>query len=152
MRTTLFVCLCFLPVAVAQQETGVKAGQGSVSVAQQPVSPTNSYHRVLAIVPLTGGGAQDDPIRPMFVPAPSTALPSRSGIIAWQHQITDDGKMAIVEFVAPTRAAFAELFASTDPRVKIFEVGQHTQAEILAAFQQVKAAFTFSNFQPLHVQ
>jgi hypothetical protein len=141
-------------VLLAQQPSPIatEAVHPSISVSQQPVSPANSYHRVLAIVPLTGSGTHDDPVRPMFAPAPSAAAPNRSGIIAWQHQISDDGTLAIVEYVAPTRAAFAALFASTDSRVKVFEVGLHTQAEMQAAFQQVKASFSFTNFRPLPVQ
>ena len=133
-------------------QPSAEPGRASIPTSQRPVSPTQTYHRVLAIVPLAGSGTHDDPIRPMFAPAPSAVPPSRSGIIAYQHQITDDGKMAIVEFVAPTRAAFAELFASQDPRVKYFEVGQHPQADIEAAFKQVKASFDFNNFVPLPVR
>jgi hypothetical protein len=47
---------------------------------------------------------------------------------------------------------FAPLLASTDARVKIFEVGLHTQAEMEVAFKQVKASFSFSTFHPLPVQ
>ena len=143
-----------ISVLLAQQPNPIAtpAPRPSISVAQQPVSATNSYHRVMAIVPLTGSGTHDDPVRPMFAPTPSTAAPNRSGIIAWQHQISDDGTLAIVEYVAPSRAAFAALFASTDPRVQVFEVGLSTQAAMQAAFQQVKASFSFTNFRPLPVQ
>lgn len=77
---------------------------------------------------------------------------SRPGIIAYQHQLSDNGTLSLVEFVAVDRSAFAELFASTDARVQYFEVGKSTQAAIQAAFQQKKAAFSFTTFHPLPVQ
>ncbi len=146
------VIMTAAPNQPAPTQPSAEPKHASIPTSQRPVSPTQTYHRVLAIVPLAGSGTHDDPIRPMFAPAPSAAPVSRTGIIAYQHQVTDDGKMAIVEFVAPTRAAFAELFASQDPSVKVFEVGQHSQAEIQAAFQQVKASFNFNNFVPLPVR
>lgn len=137
------------PVTVSPQPVPV---QGPVpQTARKRVDLSNTYHRVLAIVPLVGSGTHADPMRPMFAPTPSASLPDRTGIIAWQHQVSDDGTLAIVEFVAPSRAAFAPLFASTDPRVQVFEVGQHAQAEVQAAFQQVKTSFSFSTFVPLRV-
>lgn len=75
-----------------------------------------------------------------------------AGIIAYQHQLSDDGTLSLVEFVAADRSAFAELFASTDARVQYFEVGKSSQAAIQAAFQQKKASFSIANFHPLPVQ
>ena len=157
MRVAAFVCAgCLAAVFGFAQQPAVTAPApmpATASVLPVPtkrVDPTNSYHRMLAIVPLTGSGTHADPLRPMFAPAPSAAA-NRNGIIAYQHQVSDDGKLAIVEFVATTRAAFAPLLASTDSRVKVFEVGRATRAEILAAFQSVKSSFSFAKFQPLPV-
>ena len=159
MRVAAFVsvgCLAAVfgfaqqPAATAPSPAPVAATASVLPVPTKRIDPTNSYYRVLAIVPLTGSGTHADPVRPMFAPAPSAAS-NRNGIIAYQHQLSDDGKLAIVEFVATTRAAFAPLLASTDSRVKVFEVGQHTKAEITAAFQTVKADFSFDKFQPLPV-
>ena len=91
----------------------------------------------------------------MFAPTPqavSQSAPTHSGIIAYQHQISDDGTMSLVEFVATSRSALSALFASTNPQVQYFEIGKSTQAQIQAAFQQVKAGFSFANFRPLSVQ
>jgi hypothetical protein len=110
-----------------------------------------TYHRVMAIVPLTGSGTSSDPQRPMFAPTPSATPAGHMGIIAYQHLLSDDGTLSLVEFVAVDRSAFAALFASTDPRVQYFEVGKSTQAQILAAFQQKKASFSFTTFHPLPV-
>jgi hypothetical protein len=81
---------------------------------------------------------------------PVSSPPSPS-IIAYQHQLSDDGTLSLVEFVATDRSAFAALFASTDARVQYFEVGKSTQAEIQAAFQQKKAGFNAATFLPMPV-
>jgi len=176
MRAVLLLFLGILPVSslFAQQAvTTAPTGRGVIATTQQRVDPTMTYHRVLAIVPLVGSGTPADPKRPMFAPTPqasalnnpqgvnspqaaspntppSTGIPK--AIIAYQHQLSDDGTLSLVEFVATDRSAFAELFASTDARVQYFEVGKSTQAEIQAAFQQKKAAFSFNTFHPLPVQ
>ena len=69
-----------------------------------PPRRRDSHYRVYAIVPLVGTGTPLDPKRPMFVPVNglTTALPApatvanpimtRSGILAYHAQITDDGQ------------------------------------------------------------
>jgi hypothetical protein len=155
MRTITLLLLGSLPFSsslVAQTAvTAAPTARGTIATTQQRVDPTMTYHRVLAIVPVTGSGTSIDPVRPMFAPAPS-AVPSHTGIIAYQHQLSDDGTLSLVEFVAVDRSAFAALFASTDARVQYFEVGKSTQAEIQTAFQQKKASFSFATFHPLPVQ
>ena len=51
----------------------------------------------------------DQPPDPGPEPAPAT---SRTGIIGFQFQLTDDGKNAIVELVGADRSAFAEVLSS----------------------------------------
>jgi hypothetical protein len=81
----------------------------SLSVLAQPrVDLWASYERVIAVVPIVGAGTAADPRRPLFVPAPPTvraAAPDRSGIIAFSWVMADDGRSAIVEFVARDRGA-----------------------------------------------
>jgi len=60
---------------------------------------------LIAVVPLIGAGTPDDPLRPMFIPKPndvSTALAAGQApqLISHHYVIADDGKTAIVEFVA----------------------------------------------------
>jgi hypothetical protein len=90
----------------------------------------------------------------MFAPAPPTAIAplDRTGIVAYQFQASDDGKFALVEFVAVTRAGLAPILASTNASVTSFERGQHTRQEIEAAFQKYKATFTFDKFMPVRAQ
>lgn len=165
----LFVASLF--AQQAQVVTATPGARGSNATIQQKVDTSMTYHRVMAIVPFTGSGTPADPKRPMFAPtaaalgtplsvaqvpgaapASATASTTHTGIIGWQHVPSDDGTLALVELVAVDRSAFAALFASTDPRVQVFEVGASTQAQIQAAFQQKKASFSFSTFHPLNVQ
>lgn len=74
--------------------------------AQQPGSAGGNYHRVWAVTPLVGSGKPGDPIRPMFVAAEPAAASDRSGVLAYQMQLSDDGKFALVELVFATPAAF----------------------------------------------
>jgi len=79
------------------------------------------YERVLAVVPMVGSGTLADPIRPAYAPLPTTSAitnpvltaastpgvtPLRQGIIAFSYVMSDDGKLALVEFVAVDRGAF----------------------------------------------
>ena len=89
----------------------------------------------------------------MFVTLPSQRTPTdRSGIIAYQHQVSDDGKFALAEFVAVDRGAFSQLLASTDPNVKAFERGKHTRVEIETEFKKHRKNFSFDSFQPMRVR
>jgi hypothetical protein len=116
--------------------------------AQNRVSPEMMYHRVWAIVPLTGTGTPDDPRRPMFVPSRSEQAAKkkgdRSGILGFSMQISDDGNFALVEFVGATPADLRFIVASNAAGVKAFERGTATKAQIEAEFQKYKAGFTLS--------
>jgi hypothetical protein len=110
------------------------------------VSPEQWGERLVAVVPLVGNGRPDNPIRPKFVPAPLTAAErqasrlegarlanearegkiDRAAEIVMKRQLhsfswvlSDDGKSAIVEFVAAHRDAFAEILQ--DKAVKVFD-------------------------------
>ena len=70
---------------------------------QPRVNPRQMYERIMVVVPLVGKGTADDPKRPMYAPAPSSAVPTggatkastRTGIIAFTHVLSDDGKFAL---------------------------------------------------------
>ncbi len=123
-------------------------------VAQHRVDPQNRYQRVLAIVPMVGSGTPDDPVRPDYAPLPppatvssatsamtSAVTPAPEGIIAFSYQLSDDGKFALVEFVARSRDVFKTLLADTRPGVKAFIKGQAQRTDIQAAFQTLKKGF-----------
>src|SRR5207245_2894329 len=88
--------------------------------AQHRVAPQNMYERALCVVPFVGAGTPDDPRRPEYAPLPPRAgeVAAANGIIAFSFQESDDGKSALVEFVARTRDAFAPIQA--DHRAQVF--------------------------------
>jgi hypothetical protein len=112
---------------------------------QHKVDARNTYERLLCVVPMTGKGTFDDPRRPLYAPAPSQLNPvSRTGILAFTHQLSDNGKSAIVEFVASDRASFNSIRA--DPSVKTFLKGKHNRDEIESECKKHKKDFNLDNF------
>jgi hypothetical protein len=103
------------------------------------------YERVMAIVPVIGTGTAADPKRPLYAPAPHTASPtSRTGILGFTYVLSDDGRFALVEFVARDRSAFATMLA--DSSVQAFLKGRDQQAAIIAAFSKLKKNFDIDHF------
>jgi hypothetical protein len=119
--------------------------------------------RLVAVVPVVGKGTPEDPFRPKYVTLPpSTAeliklrkegrLPvvvakSDAEIIAeeklrigaWTMVMADDGKRAIVEFVARDRAAFAEILK--DASVRAVEKRKLGDEAELVELRKVKKDF-----------
>jgi hypothetical protein len=122
------------------------AFSGIVQGQQHAVDPTQGFHRLICLVHLTGSGTLDDPMRPEYAPAPGSAH-SRAGIIAWAFQVTDDGTMAIVHFVAVDRRAFASIFADTRPEIRVFEIGKDTRTQIEAEMGMYKAGFSLDKLK-----
>jgi len=112
-------------------------------LAQDRVDRKNLHERVWAVVPMIGTGTADDPLRPAYIPAPSPpGTPvSTDGIIGFTMQLTDDGKHAIVQFVARDRAAFKDLLADKSPDVKVFEKGKAKKDDIEKEFRKFKKDF-----------
>jgi hypothetical protein len=113
-----------------------------VVCAQRRVDPKNSYNRVIAVVPLTGSGTATDPKRPKYAPWPLSQDPN--GILGFVFEPTDDGKSAIVEFVAQNRAAFSALLA--DKTIQVFQKGNASKASIEAAMKQIRHDFSLDSF------
>jgi hypothetical protein len=113
-----------------------------VVCAQRRVDPRNTYHRAICVVPLTGTGTAADPKRPQYAPWPASQDPQ--GIIAFYFEPTDDGKSAVVEFIAQNRAALLPLL--NDKSIQAFEKGIASQAAIEAAVQQVRKDFSLETF------
>jgi hypothetical protein len=123
--------------------------------AQQRVDPKNLYHRIICVTPLTGSGTAADPVRPKYAPWPlpaqeirtqntAPAMPNHTGIIAFTYLPSDDGKSAIVEFVARERSAFQAIF--NDTSLQIFEKGKVPKATIEAALQKYRKNFNLDQF------
>ena len=108
---------------------------------------------------MIGAGTISDPKRPLFTPASGIkpAVPAashslamaarRAGIIAYHAQVSDDGKMALVEFVAPSLDDVQEILTTPDARVQLFRRGTQNKMEIEAAFRLLKKDFSFATFR-----
>ena len=119
--------------------------------SQPRVDAGNLYHRVICIVPMVGNGTWADPKRPMFAPVPAAVGRGRSGILAYYHEPTDDGKSAIVVFVAADRSALQSILESNSPLVTVFERGKISQQATETALKAVKKDFNWQRFM-LRVQ
>ena len=112
------------------------------STHARTVAPTDTYYRIICVVPLVGTGKGLDPIRPDFVPVHKPGAAYNTGIIAWTQLPSDDGKHAIVEMVARDRSAFQAIINDKRPDVVVFEHGKYTQAQMEAGIQPYKKGFT----------
>ena len=119
------------------------------SFAQQPVAPENLHERVWAVVPMIGTGTAEDPKRPAYVPAPPPPgkEPAPSAFLGFASVISDDGKTALVEFVARDKSFFKDLLADTRPSVKVFVKGQATRADVETEFRKVKSTFSLEQLR-----
>ncbi|MBK9171351.1 MAG: hypothetical protein IPM24_28390 [Bryobacterales bacterium] len=98
------------------------------------------------VVPMVGQGTAEDPRRPAFVPAPprpGDAVAERTdlaGILGFTAIVSDDGRFALVEFVAEDPEAFRAI--RTDARVvKAFEVGKARREDIETEFRKHRKDF-----------
>jgi len=97
--------------------------------AQHRVDMRHTNERLICVVPMIGKGTYDDPRRPKYAPVMNSpagdekaakARAERTGILAYQAIVSDDGQHALVEFVAADRAAFAEILADETLKDKVF--------------------------------
>jgi hypothetical protein len=133
---------------------GTSAAPRLAPLSARRLAPENAFTRMYAVVPFVGSGTQADPKRPMFAPLPPTAVVplDRNGVIAYQFQPSDDGNLALVEFVTVSRTGLAPILASAVPNVLFFERGKYTRQQIEAVFQKYKKDFSFSKFMPVRAQ
>lgn len=114
------------------------------------------YHPIICVVPIVGSGTVKDPKRPLFAPIAATALaqpPSSMDkpqpdkqIIAFQSVPTDDGKAAIVMFVARNYAAFQPIL--NDARViEKFERKNIRERDLVVALRKYKKNFDMKQLQ-----
>ena len=98
------------------------------------------YERCYAIVPLVSTGTAAASIGPKHAPAPGSVDPaSRTGIIAFTYVLSDDGKFALIEYVARDKAAFTGILADTS--VQSFVKGRDSIESVLTAFTKYKKDF-----------
>ena len=115
----------------------------SAVYAQHSVDSRNTYHRVIAVVPMIGTGTPADAFRPKYAPAPGSASPA--GIIGFTQVLTDNGKFAIVEFVARTRSALLPILSDTT--ITSYEKGSQSATAIETALQSLKKGFSLVQFE-----
>jgi hypothetical protein len=115
---------------------------GSALAQLHRVDARNMYERVIAVVPMTGSGTDADPYRPMFAPKPGDMNPaSATAIAGFNYELSDDGKFALVQFVARDKAAFQTLLAAGVPTF----VKGTAAATIVAALQQYRKSFRLTD-------
>jgi hypothetical protein len=127
--TCILICDVFIPIAVAQKKVDARM----------------TYERVWAVVPMVGAGTLADPKRPMYAPLPfALSVISRTGILGYTQLMSDDGKSALVEFVARDRSAFTDILA--DKNIKAFLKGRDKREDVEAEFKKQKKDFDFTSF------
>jgi hypothetical protein len=62
----------------------------------------------------------------------------------YSQQLSDDGKLALVEFVARDRAAFQAIF--NDKTIKFFEKGKSKKQDIETELKKYKKDFDLNKF------
>jgi hypothetical protein len=117
----------------------------SICAGQRKVDPRYTYVRIICVVPIVGQGTAADPKRPQYAPAAAVqGMPGRSGIIGFAQQISDDGKYALVEYVARDKAAFQAILS--DKQVKVFFKGTDKKDDIEKDLKKYKKDFDLNKF------
>jgi len=114
----------------------------ALSTAQRRVDPRFSYNRLVCVVPLVGAGTTSDPKRPEYAPWPPSQ--NQSGIIAYYFIPSDNGKSAVVEFVAANRTALLPIL--NDKSIQVFEKGRVPKGIIESAIKPVRKDFNLDTF------
>ena len=92
---------------------------------------------------MVGRVTPGDPRRPQYAPWPAAA--DSNGIIGFFFQPSDDGRFAVVEFIARTRSALQSVL--NDKTIQVFEEGRQSKATIEAAIKPYRRDFDLSKFQ-----
>ena len=95
---------------------------------------------------MIGEGTYEDPKRPLYAPKPEELSKDGEGIVSFQFEVSDDGKIALVELVARTPDAFKAILAERRPDVRIFRKGLTTKEEVEQAFKPHKKDFSADSF------
>ena len=112
---------------------------------QRRVDPRYTYVRVITVESLHGAGTAADPKRPGYAPA-ALAAPGQAtaGIIGYVHQVSDDGKYSITEYVARDLSAFKAIL--NDKQITVFIKGQDKKSTIEAALKKYRKDFDLDKF------
>jgi len=112
---------------------------------QRRVDPRYTYVRVITVEPLRGVGTAADPKRPGYAPA-ALAAPGQAqgGILGYVHQVSDDGRYSITEYVARDISAFKTILS--DKQITAFIKGQAPKGTIEAALKKFRKDFDLDKF------
>ncbi len=113
-------------------------------LAEKKVDDAFLGERLILIVPMVGAGTGQDPKRPLYAPLPGSA--STNGISGFSFQLSDDGRFALVELIAPNRQAFKDILAAKRADVVVFERGKATLADVEKEFKKYKPSFDVTKF------
>jgi hypothetical protein len=103
------VLILFFPAALPTLSAQQPPRTQPVTVHSRCVDMSNTYHRVIAVVPIVGTGTKSDPRRPAYVPLPTPGKPAaRSGIIAFSFLESDDKEFAGVRLPITARTKKSE--------------------------------------------
>jgi hypothetical protein len=115
-----------------------------LALSQHRVDPRNTNERVIAAVPIVGAGTPKDPKRPQYAPWPPSRGQARTDIISYRFEPSDDGRFALVEFVARDRKAFDAILK--DKTIKVFEKGKDKKEDIEKELKKFKKDFDLDKF------
>jgi hypothetical protein len=135
-RANVYVTTTYMRISLAATALNIFA-----LFAQDSLPSRHQHERITVVVPLVGAGTYADPKRPLFAPLPSE--PSNpEGIQSFEWLPSDDGKYAVVEFVAFDRKALQPIL--TDARVvKAFEKGKVKKTDAESELKVYRKDFTF---------
>lgn len=116
--------------------------------AQYKVSPQHLYERIYAVVPMVGAGTYDDPRRPMFVVTDKNRWRNRIApqIIGYSYQVSDDGRLALVEFVARDPKALEPILSSRLANIRVFRKTKVQRQLVEQEFRKHKRDFDWNKF------
>ena len=116
---------------------------------QRFVDPTNTYHRVYAIVPMLPSSSEASAARPKHAPLPDEIGP-KTRILGFSSELSDNGSVALIEIVALDRAALQNVLS--DNSVQVWEKGASNLLAMEIAFRQLKRNFSLSQFDEVRVK
>jgi hypothetical protein len=75
---------------------------------------------------------------------PAVGAKPTGRILAYTCRPSDDGRFALVEFVATDRAALDDILKETSPDVKVFRLGEQSRRAVLTELRKFRQDFDFN--------
>jgi hypothetical protein len=97
---------------------------------------------VIAVVPMNGTGKGADAKRPLHAPERLSA----DRIIAFSCEMSDNGQLAICEFVARDRKALVPILSDSRLSGRVFEKGKSRRDDIERELKKHKKDFNIARF------